>query len=189
MLEEHQELISGLGGALILLLLALTVSTAVGVYNKVKESRYIGQEIKAQNTITVSGEGEVYADPDLAVVNFTVMSGKETVDQALQTNKEKMNAVISKLKEDVEEKDLKTTTFNIQPRYEWHERETFSKQGERVLVGYEVTQEVKVKLRDLDKTGEIIQKATDAGVNRVGNIRFTIDNREQAKKQARKKSY
>ncbi len=188
MLKEHKELISTLGAVLTLLLLVLTASTAVGVYNKIKESRYIGQEVEAQNTITASGQGEIYADPDLAVVNFSVVTEKDTVDQALKANKEKMNDVIKQIKEKgVEEKDLKATTFNIQPRYEWHETEA-SKQGERVLTGYEVTQELRTKLRDLGQIGKVIQEATGAGANRVGGIQFTIEDEEEVRKQARKEA-
>lgn len=189
MIEKHKELLSALGGVLILLLLVLTASTAVGVWNKIKEGRYIGQEVEAKNTISVSGQGEIYADPDLAMVNFSVVTEKDSVEESLKENKSKMNKVIEKLKaEGVEKKDLKTTTFNIQPRYEWHEKNTKHKEGERVLMGYKVTQELKVKIRNLDQVGEIIQEATDAGANRVGNIRFTIENEDKLHKKAKKKA-
>lgn len=185
MIEKHSELLSVLGGVLILLLITLTVFTGVIIRNKLKQGHHIGKE---ENTITVSGQGEVYADPDLSVVNFSVITEKDTVDQALQTNKEKMNRVIARLKDQgIEKKDLKTTTFNIQPRYEWYE-ETSRKEGKRKLVGYEVTQELQVKIRNLGTVGEVIQEATDAGANKVGNVQFTLENREQFKKKAREKA-
>lgn len=173
---------------MVLFLVALTVSTAVGIRNEIKQGRYIGAEDK--NTISVSGEGTVYADPDLALTNFSVVTEKETVDRALEENKKKMNKVIERIKQQgIEGKDLKTTTFDIQPRYEWHEKTQEDRtKGERVLVGYEVTQDLQVKVRELGKVGEIIQEATDAGANRVGNLRFTIEDEEQIKKEARKEA-
>lgn len=186
MIEKHSELLSVLEGILIILLIALTVFTGVIIRNKLEQGRHIGKE---ENTITVSGQGKVYVKPDLSVVNFSVITEKDTVDQALQVNKEKMNRVIAHLKDQgIEKKDLKTTIFDLQPRYEWHQEETSRKEGKRKLVGYEVTQELQVKIRELDTVGEVIQEATDAGANKVGNIQFTLENREEFKKKARKKA-
>ena len=184
--EKNKILFTGLLIILSVFLLALTVSTVVSIQNKIKEGKYIGQEIEAKNTITVSDKGEVYARPDLAITTFSVTTEKKTVAEAMKENAEKMNAVIDFIKEqEVEDKDLKTTSFNIYPRYEWHEKTQFYPQGERVLVGYEVRQSLQVKIRDMDKIGEIIQGATDAGANQVGDLQFTIDDEDEFKKQAR----
>lgn len=187
MFRNKNKLAYVLGVVLVLLFLALTVSTAVGIQNKIKEGRYIGQEVESQNTITVSGQGKVYAKPDLAIINFAVVTERNTVGKSLEVNKEKMNKVIETLKQQgIKKKDIKTTTFNIQPRYEWHE--TIKEEGERVLAGYEVTQRLEVKLRNLEKVGSIIQEATNAGANRVGNISFTIEDKDKFKKQAKEKA-
>lgn len=184
--EKNKTLFTGLLIILSVFLLALTVSTVVGIQNKIREGRYIGQEIESKNTITVSDKGEVYARPDLALTTFSVITEKKTVAEAMNENAEKMNAVINSVKEQgVEDKDLKTTTFNIYPRYEWYEKTEFYPQGKRVLVGYEVRQSLQVKIRDMEKIGEIIQEATDAGANQVGDLQFTIDNEDELKKQAR----
>lgn len=178
-------------GALIVFLAVLTVSTAVGVQNKIKEGRYIGQEIETKNTITVSDRAEVYAKPDLALTTFSVTTEAQTVAQAMSDNTGKMNNIIDAMKDlGVKEKDLKTTTFNIYPRYEYRSAEIFppSPSGRRVLVGYEVTQSLQVKIRDLEKIGQIIQKATDQGANQVGDLQFTIDQQDEFKKQARQEA-
>jgi len=176
----------------IFFLAALTVWFSVGISNQLKEGRYIGQEIEAQNVITVSGTGEIYAKPDLALVNFSVVTEKKTVAEAMTENTKKMNAIIEKMKEQgVEEKDLKTTSFSISPRYEWYEAGTCfppCPSGKRVLVGYEITQSLEVKIRDLSKVGDIIQGATDAGANEVGDLQFTIDKQDELKAQARKEA-
>ena len=173
---------------LIALLVVLTISYGIGAWNKFKQGKYIGREIETQNTITVSSTSEVYAKPDLALVSFSVVNEAKTANQTLKQNTEKMNAVISAVKKQgIEEKDLKTTNFSIYPRYEWRGRTGLPPypQGKRVLVGYEVTQSLEVKIRALNKIGEILQAAIDAGANQVGNLEFTIDNQDELKKQAR----
>lgn len=164
-------------------LIALTVSTIIDIKNKIRET---------ENTITVSDTGEVYAKPDLALTTFSIITEAKTVAEAMSENTEKMNAIINSVKEQgVEEKDLKTTTFNIYPRYEWQEKATCippCPSGKRVLVGYEVRQSLQVKIRDMEKVGTIIQGATEAGANQVSDLQFTIDNQDELKKQAREQA-
>lgn len=171
-------------------LLALIVSTTVGIQNKIKEGEYIGQEIETKNTITVSEKSEVYAKPDLALANFSVKNEAKTVSEAMSANTEKMNTVIAFMKEQgIEDKDLKTTNFNIYPRYEYRKAESEiypPYDGEkRILVAYEITQTLEVKIRDMEKIGDIIQGAADKGANRINNLQFTIENRDEFEKQAR----
>lgn len=188
---KHRSVFPVLLTVLTVFLVVLIVSFAVDIRNKIKQGEYIGREIETQNTITVSATGEIYAKPDLALVSFSVTNEAKTVGAAMEENTKNMNAVISAVKgEGVEEKDLKTTNFNIYPRYEWHGRTGVPPypEGERVLVGYEVHQSLQVKIRDMTKIGDIIQTATDAGANQVGDLQFTIDKEDELKKQAREEA-
>jgi len=187
--DEHKILFKSICILLMVLLFASTLYIFVSIQNKIKEGRYIGQEIESKNTITVSGTGEVYTKPDLAFTTFSVVTEKKEVAEAMEENTQKMNAIINSIKEQgIEEKDLKTTSFNIYPIYEWNERTQFYPDGQRVLVGYEIKQSLEVKIRDMGKIGIIIQKATDAGANQVGNLQFTIDDEDEVKKQAREQA-
>lgn len=190
--QKKEFLLILLANALILFLVVLSVSTIVGIQNKIKENRYIGQDVERVNTISVSATGEIYAKPDLALINFGVKNEAKTVAQAMEENSEKMNAIISFIKEQgVDEKDLKTTNFSIYPRYEYRKDETGIypyPPGKRVLVGYEINQSLQVKIRDMDKISSIIQGAADEGANQVGTLRFVIDNEDELKKQAREKA-
>jgi len=164
-----------------LFLIALIISTVVDIQNKIKQGKYIGQDVVSRNTIVVSGTGEVYVKPDLAIISFSVVNEAKTVSEAMLENSEKMNEVIGAVKnEGVEGKDLKTTSFNIYPRYEYNQ-ET----GKRTLVGYEVRQELQVKIRDLDKIGTIIETATSSGANEIGSLSLTVDEEDEFKKEAR----
>ncbi|MFH1656515.1 MAG: SIMPL domain-containing protein [Candidatus Nealsonbacteria bacterium] len=164
----------------------LTVSTFFSIQKKIKETRYM-----SQNYIVVEGKGEISARSDLATINLSVITEKKTIGEATIENTKIMNNVIDFVKnQGVEEKDIKTIYFNIYPRYEYRQSSdlteiSFYPSGERTLVGYEITQQIEVKIRDLEKIGSIIEGATSAGANDVGNLYFTIDNEEELKKQAR----
>lgn len=155
----------------------------VDIRNKFNESP------QAANTITVSGTGEVFVKPDLAQTYFSVVTEAKTVGEALAKNTEKMNAIIGFVKEQgMESKDMKTTSFNIFPHYEYQKVETEIypyPPGKRVLAGYEVSQSLQVKIRDLAKVGAILEGAVQAGANQIGDLQFTVDKEEEFKKQAR----
>jgi len=140
----------------------------------------------------VSGIGEVYAKPDLALITFSVRNESKTVSAAMAENTKNMNTIINVMKsKGVKDKDLKTTSFNIYPRYEWQEGQAEiwpQPEGTRVLVGYEISQSLQVKIRDLNKIGEIIQEATDVGANQIGNLQFTIDDQDSLEKEAREEA-
>ena len=186
MLEEKKKVISIVAIILSLLLLVLTISTTVDIFNKAKENKYIGQDAEFKNTIVIAETGEVTAVPDLAIINLIVSNEAKTVDSAMAENTKKMNKIIEEMKGlGIEDKDLKTTSFNIYPRYNYIRDEFGYMSGKRVLAGYEINQALEVKIRDLEKVGVIIEKGTSAGANEVSNLQFTIDNQEELKKQAR----
>ncbi|XOB40956.1 MAG: SIMPL domain-containing protein [Candidatus Nealsonbacteria bacterium] len=167
-------------------LIVLILFVGMLTINEFKKGKYIGQDV--QSTISVSAIGEVYAKPDLALISFSVVSEEKAAADALTKNSESMNKIIEFLKNSgVEDKDLKTTTFRISPRYEWRNGSEFSYPpvGQRVLVGYEVTQSLEVKIRDMLKIGTLIEGATDAGATGVGSLEFTFDDEDELKKQAR----
>ena len=191
-IERNKNLFSILIVILIVFFGCLIVLTGVNIANSIKEGKYIGQEIETKNTITVSGKGEIYAKPDLASVSFSVKNEAKQVSEAMKENTEEMNAVISFMKEQgIEEKDLKTTSFDIYPRYEYQRIETELypyPPGKRVLIGYEITQSLQVKIRDLAKVGSILQGATDKGNILVGALQFTVDKQEEFKAKAREEA-
>ena len=188
----NNSLLQYLGVTTLIFLITLVVFVSVGISNKIKEGRYIGQNIEAKNTITVSGEGKIYSKPDLALIDFSVKTEAKTVSAAMDENSSKMDKVIEAMeKRGIDKKDLKTTSFNIYPRYEYiksRETQQLYPYGKKVLAGYDVNQTLEVKIRDLSEIGQTIQKATDSGANEVGNIRFTIENEDELKKQARKEA-
>lgn len=166
-----------------LLVLALIVFVVVLTVNKIKEYRYIGMSDQYPHTIVISGEGKVVAIPDIATINLGVTTEKKDVASAQKENTDKMNKLLAELKKlKIEDKDIQTTNYNIYPKYNWTEE-----RGQE-LTGYEVSQSVQVKIRDLDKIGETISQTTAVGANQIGGLSFTIDEPEVLKQQAREKA-
>lgn len=149
----------------------------------------LANNVEIKNIITVSGKGEVYTKPDLAKVSFSVVNEASTVDKAVLENTNKINGVITALKnQGVKDEDLKTTNFSVYPRYEYRTAETeiySSAPQKRILVGYEVTQSLEVKIRDLSKIGAIIEAGTASGANEVSDLQMTVDKEDEFKNQAR----
>jgi len=177
--QDHHKSFNLLVKILAVFLIVFAFSGLVGAINKIREGRYIGQDIVVKNTISVSGTGEVYAKPNLGLINFSVKVEAKTVNEVMNQSNSKVGSIIEAVKEiGVEEKDLKTTDFNIYPRYEY---QGLPSREERVLVGYDVEQTLEVKIRDLEKSGQIIQEATNAGANQVNDLIFTLDDEELKK--------
>ncbi|MCG2694325.1 SIMPL domain-containing protein [Candidatus Parcubacteria bacterium] len=168
-------------GAMIALLLALTVFVIFKIRNTVREFGYIGRAPLSQYTINISGEGKVSSVPDIAAIDLGVTSEATTVKQAQDDNTKKMNDIVKAIKDlGVDEKDIQTTNYNIYPKYNYDQT-----RGTSSIVGYTVSQSATIKIRELDKVGSILGKAGELGANQVGGVQFTIDKPESLKSEAR----
>lgn len=134
-----------------------------------------------EDRFSVVGSGSVYAKADIANIQIGFRSGvKKTAAEATTEATTKMNEIIKALKKlNIEDKDIKTSDYNLNPSYKWTETK-----GQE-LVGYEVYQNLTLKVRDLDKIGDVIARTTEQGANQVGNVNFTIDDEYELKNQAR----
>ncbi|MDX9970563.1 MAG: SIMPL domain-containing protein [Candidatus Gracilibacteria bacterium] len=131
--------------------------------------------------ITIDAVGKAFVNPDTAIINLGVFSIGDTTEIVTKENNEKMNKIFETIKSfGVEEKDIKTTSYYLNPNWEWDE-----KKKESIEKGYRLDQNITIKVRDLNKSGEIIAKATSAGANLVGGISFAIEDEESAKEEAR----
>lgn len=136
----------------------------------------------APKEISFSGEGKVVVKPDIAMVSFAVSTKALKSADAVNENNQKMNAVIKAIKGvGIDEKDIQTTVYNLQPWYD------YTREGS-VFRGYSLEQQISVKVRNLDTVNNVLDKATSAGANNVGNLSFTVDDMETVKAEARAKA-
>jgi hypothetical protein len=159
------------------------VFVATLIRNNIQKFYYIGKADKQERMITVSGQGKITATPDVAVMTMGMVSNKETVADAQKVNTETMNKLLARLKElGVDSKDIQTQNYNIYPQYDYTDKDG------RVLKGYEVSQDVSIKIRDLTKTSKVVALAGEVGANVVNGLAFTIDNPETFKDKAREEA-
>tara|TARA_Y100001968_G_scaffold332694_1_gene391849 strand:+ start:505 stop:1347 length:843 start_codon:yes stop_codon:yes gene_type:complete len=129
--------------------------------------------------ISVSGQGSKMVEPDLALLNVGVEVFAETVTLARNTAAKSIEDIESSLfKNKVSQIDVQTNRFDISPRYDYEEITVNGRRiGSQILVGYTVTNSLKVKIRNLDKVGKIIDDASNAGgdFTRINSISFSVD--------------
>lgn len=155
----------------------------------VSSNAALAQDAQAREPqINVSGEGEVAVKPDIAILSLTVLREAETAEAALTANSAAMRNVVGALREQgVEERDIQTSQFQIFPRYNRTEnKDGQTETGE--IVGYEVSNALTVRVRDLPKLGALLDQSVKLGVNKGGQISFSNDNPEAALTEARKKA-
>jgi len=124
----------------------------------------------------------VSLEPDLVILNLGVEAQASTVSEATGQAAKAMDAIFAALKARyVEDKDIRTTYYSIQPQYH------YPRDGEPILTGYRVTNQASVKLRDLDSVGEVIDEVAVAGGDntRINGISFTVEDDSDARTQAR----
>jgi len=141
------------------------------------------------NIISVSGDGEVFAAPDIATFSFSVTEEGRDVKDAQTKVTVKIDAAIKAIKNlGVEDKDIKTTDYNAYPKYEYSNSvcTQFScPPSKQTLVGYEVTQTISIKVRKVDDAGKMLEAAAGAGVTNVSGLSFTIDDEDALMREAR----
>ena len=139
--------------------------------------------------ITVTGEGEATAAPDMAIVSLVVLQEKPTAREALTANNETMAKVLDAMKKaGIPERALQTAGFNIDPRYVYPDNKQGQPPQAPKIVGYAVSNSLSVRVRDLKKVGEILDQSVTLGVNQGGNLTFTNDKPEAIVEEARKKA-
>ena len=176
----------------LLTFILIGVVAALASYTQLtlKESRgtYTGEA-----TISVSGEGEVLAVPDIGEFSFAVQAEGQDAADAQKKSAEAVNAILAYLDEaGVKETDIKTQNYSLNPKYKYEERacafDGYCPPGERVIDGYEVFQNVSVKVRDLDAAGVLISGAGDNGATNISSLQFTIDDESVLQAEAREKA-
>lgn len=163
---------------------------AIKSLNALKESSSIGRGVYPSNVITVSGEGKVFAVPDTASFSFTVLEEGKTSSEAQSKATKKTNATIDAIKAmGIDAKDVKTIGYNLNPKYEYQTDRIcttgYCTPGKSVLVGYEVSQSILVKIRKTDQAGDVLTKVGTLGVSNISGLSFVTDDMDKIRADAR----
>lgn len=165
------------------LMLALLLGTAM-----VSPQQAMAQDAPAAvaaATVSVSGEGTVDVVPDMATLWIGVTTRADTAGGALSANAEAMNAVIAKLTEaGIEARDLQTSSLSLQP--DWDSSKSYSGGSGGDNVPFVAQNQLSVRIRAIDRVGEIVDLAVAEGGNTVNGLSFGLQDQQPAMDQARK---
>lgn len=134
-------------------------------------------------TLDLAAEGVVKAAPDMATVTLGVTATAATASAASQAEAQKMAATLSALKaRGIEARDIQTSGLSLNARYE------FPQNQPRKLMGYEASNRVTIVVRDIARTGAVIDAAVAAGANGIDGVSFSLANPKPLQDEARRKA-
>ncbi|MCL2843771.1 MAG: SIMPL domain-containing protein [Oscillospiraceae bacterium] len=169
-------------GVFVAALLVVCLALAISLTNRHASPMAFAQtptRAEQAPSITVTGIGEIAAVPDIATASFTVITTDVEPEEALAQNNIITERVIEAiLARDVDEADVQTRNFSIHPNYSW--TETYGS----VVVDHSAYNSLHVTIRDIDRVGEILGAATEAGATSVSSVRFSLDDTTEAYDQA-----
>jgi uncharacterized protein YggE len=160
----------------------LILSLVVLAFANLYPTTILAEETSQPGTISIQGEGEVYAEPDLAYVSSGVVSEAGNAREALSANSANMAALIELLKSTgVADRDIQTSNFNVQPQYDYNK----SGGNRHKIVGYLVSNNVSVRIRDLDNLGTVLDQMVSVGANSIDQVSFAKNDTKALNDQAR----
>lgn len=143
------------------------------------------------STMMMTGHGEVTAAPDTAVITSGVTTEGETARAALDANTKAMSQLIDTLKAaNIEARDIQTSNFSVNPNYVYSdERDANGYSKPPKISGYQVSNSVTVRVRDLPSLGQVLDKAVTVGANTINGVSFTVADPSKLYDEARKAAF
>jgi uncharacterized protein YggE len=164
-------ILGAVGLAILVVVLVLQLLMVQGVFRPAT-----GEESRGINVVA---QGKASAEPDLAMITIGVETRESTAGLAAEENNERMADVMDALRAvGVAEEDIQTVDYSIRAEIDWDD-------DEHRVIGYVVDNSVLVKMRDMDRVGDVLDAVTEAGANNIYGIQFTFDDPSALQEQAR----
>ena len=133
----------------------------------------------AEKLVTVTGEATIAVAPDTATMRIGVSSQEKTAREASETNAKQMTSVLAAIKSaGIADRDVQTSRLSLQPQYD-------PNKGTPHLTGFQATNQVTVRIRDIDRLPTVLDRAIAAGANEMSGIEFTVSEQSKLLDQAR----
>ncbi len=140
----------------------------------------LGAAQAADRLVTVTGEGTIAVAPDAAVIRVGVSTQGKTAADASNANAQKMTAVLAAIKDTgIAGRDVQTAALSLQPQYD------AGKPGAPRLVGFQVSNQVTVKIRDIKTLPGVLDRAISAGANEMSGNEFVVSEQSKLLDEAR----
>ena len=134
------------------------------------------------NTVYVGADGKFEAAPDTAQIQFNVSVQDDTSQAAFQRASKNVDQVRQVLRANgIEPKAATIGSLSVQPVYEWKPKQR--------VIGYRVTTDVTLKLKDFAKVGPITQQLAEANVSETQTLSYTLESIDDAKNKAVEDAY
>jgi uncharacterized protein YggE len=131
--------------------------------------------------LTVTGEASVTTEPDLAQIRTGVTSQAKTAKEASDANAKAAQGVVAALRAaGIDDKDIQTTRLTLQPTYDNSTGPTRGK-----INSFLASNQVMIRVRDIAKLADIIDRTVSAGATDIGGIEFIVSAPSQALDRAR----
>ncbi len=128
------------------------------------------QDIPRIPLIYTTGEARLEVPPDMVIITLGVTTQAKTVAEAREQNAVRMQAVVDAIKQlSIPAANVSTTRFNVTPQYDYQE-----KRNPPRIAGYNVTNQVTVKLEQIEKVSQLVDASLTAGANTVNSLEFTL---------------
>ncbi|MFO0589565.1 MAG: SIMPL domain-containing protein [Polyangiaceae bacterium] len=133
-------------------------------------------------TLTVTGDGQIKVRPDLAILDLDVVTTAKTAQEASQDNAQRMSAVTEALRDvGLVSADLQTVGYDVMPIIDTDEKSPTKNK----ITGYRVASQLRVRA-DVDRAGETIDAAIEAGANMASGIRYAVRDENSVRARALK---
>lgn len=133
----------------------------------------------AEKLVTVTGEATIAVAPDTATMRIGVSSQEKTAREASEANAKQMTSVLAAIKNaGIADRDVQTSRLSLQPQYD-------PNKGTPHLTGFQATNQVTVRIRDIDRLPTVLDRAIAAGANEMSGIEFTVSEQSKLLDQAR----
>ncbi|MBS0125176.1 SIMPL domain-containing protein [Thetidibacter halocola] len=132
--------------------------------------------------ITVTGEGQAFAAPDMATITLGVTERADNARDAMDATSAGVAAILGRLTAmGVEPRDVQTSDLSLGPVWTQH-----NSSGEAVITGYEASNRLTVRVRNLDSLGGVLDAVLEDGANRFSGLGFGLQDPAPLEDEARR---
>lgn len=171
---------------MILFTVALLMTLAAMVKTTLAQEAQPSMEPLSEATISITGTGTITAEPDIAVVRAGAVSEAPTARAAMEANTKIMADTFAALRAmGVEDRDMQTSRLTVEPRYTYFNSSSSEERRPPRIDGYQVFNNLTVRVRDLTIIGDVLDALITAGVNQMGGLSFSVDEPDALFDQAR----
>ncbi len=162
--------------------LLLALSLALGATTMTAHAQTLASvgALSDGTLLNVSAQAEARRVPDVATISAGVVTQAADGNTAMRQNAEQMAKVMAAIKAaGIAEKDIQTSGISLNPQYRYVENEAPS------ITGYQATNTVSLKVRDITKLGKVLDSLAAQGANQINGPSFQIDQPEPVYDEAR----